>query len=128
VHFNWCADLSDGKNSLWLLPNRLYEGGYFGVPALAIADHETGRIVLQRNLGFALRTPSAECLKSLLLGLSTEQYKRLREAIEAKPASHFVDGAELDRLLSSIPICAQSSSAVNGNKEGLSGRRQKDQS
>src|SRR3546814_1169595 len=31
VHLTWAFDfLDEGSNSDWLLPNRLYEGGYFG--------------------------------------------------------------------------------------------------
>ena len=59
IHFNWCVDLSGHDNSRWLLPNRLYEGGYFGVPAVAIAAHQTGQVVRQRQLGIAVDFPVA---------------------------------------------------------------------
>jgi succinoglycan biosynthesis protein ExoL len=36
VHLSWSIDfLDDGTNSTWLLPNRLYVGGYHGTVALA---------------------------------------------------------------------------------------------
>lgn len=108
VHFNWCVDFSDGKNSSWLIPNRLYEGGYFGVPALAVSGHETGRIVLRDKLGFTLCAPYAESLKSLLLELTPRQYKGLRADIEARKSSEFVDNSDLARLLKTIQLPSES--------------------
>ena len=72
VHFNWCVDLCGGKNSRWLLPNRLYEGGFFGIPALAIDGHETGRVVRQRKLGVVLSDPIIESLREFLSNMSSE--------------------------------------------------------
>jgi succinoglycan biosynthesis protein ExoL len=103
VHFNWCADLSEGDNSVWLLPNRIYEGGYFGIPAIAIAAHETGRIVRERQLGISLEDPVANNLKDILLNMTCEEYRRLRGNVETKPDSSFVDNGELARLVSAMP-------------------------
>jgi succinoglycan biosynthesis protein ExoL len=99
VHFNWCADFSGGENSLWLLPNRLYEGGYFGLPAIAIADHETGRVVRERGLGMTLEPPFASCLKDMLSEMTIEQYRQLRQRIEAMPASYFVDTGDMAEMM-----------------------------
>ena len=99
VHFNWCADFCGGKNSLWLLPNRLYEGGYFGIPALAIGSHETGRVVQQRQLGISLETPVAEHLCDVLSKMTFDQYVRLRRRIESLPETSFVDHGDLGRLV-----------------------------
>ena len=102
VHFNWCADFSDGHNSHWLLPNRLYEGGYFGVPALAIAAHETGRVVHERGLGFALDSPVLDHLKGLLANMTPDDYIKIRHRIERRPASDFVDTGELAELMNML--------------------------
>jgi succinoglycan biosynthesis protein ExoL len=99
VHFNWCVDLAGGDNSCWLLPNRLYEGGFFGVPALAVADHETGRVVRDRGLGIALELPLSDHLRQLLLNLTRDDYLRLRGKIEALPAAWFVDEGDTARLM-----------------------------
>ncbi len=104
VHFNWCADFGDGDNSKWLLPNRLYEGGYFGIPALAIAGHQTGKTVHERQLGFCLDAPYVDSLTRLLLRMTRDEYQRLRTAIEAKPASDFVDTGDMARLMSVAPF------------------------
>ena len=102
VHFNWCGDFSDGVNSAWLLPNRIYEGGYFGIPAIAIAGHETGRIVDERRLGISLAAPFANGLKELLLNMDRDEYVRLRESIEAQPASNLVTTDDMARLTSEL--------------------------
>lgn len=103
VHFNWCVDLCGGKNSLWLLPNRLYEGGYFGIPALAIGSHETGRMVSQRQLGITLETPVAKHLGDVLSKMTREDYQRLRRGIESLPEENFVDNGDLARLMQTLP-------------------------
>ena len=44
VDLVWAGDFHDaGANSRWLLPNRLYEGGYYAAPPVAPADSETAR-------------------------------------------------------------------------------------
>lgn len=49
----WAGDFMEaGFNSVWLLPNRLYEGGYYAVPAIAPADTQTAKWILDRGVGF----------------------------------------------------------------------------
>ena len=51
----WAQELSwSGQNSDWLIPNRIYEASYFGVPSIAIGDSETARIVSERHLGYVI--------------------------------------------------------------------------
>ncbi len=102
VHFNWCVDLCGGKNSLWLLPNRMYEGGYFGIPALAIAGYETGRIVRQRKLGISLDGPDVEELGEILSNMTREDYERLRRRIQSLPVANFVDHGDLAQLMRTV--------------------------
>jgi succinoglycan biosynthesis protein ExoL len=103
VHFNWCADFDGSDNSRWLLPNRLYEGGYFGIPAIAIAGYQTGRTVRQRQLGISLDAPFVDNLKELLLRMTREDYQQMRQLIEAKPVSDFVDTGDMARLMRGAP-------------------------
>lgn len=102
VHFNWCVDLCGGENSRWLLPNRIYEGGYFGVPAIAVAGHETGRIVKERNLGITLDEPLGEQLRQRLTSMTAKEYQRLRNRVESLPNTLFVDKGDLGRLLATV--------------------------
>ena len=49
----WAGDFMEaGYNSVWLLPNRLYEGGYYGVPPIAPAGTETARWIEEKGVGF----------------------------------------------------------------------------
>ena len=51
----WAGDFMEaGYNSVWLLPNRLYEGGYYAVPAIAPAQTQTARWLLDRGVGFII--------------------------------------------------------------------------
>ena len=100
VHFNWCGDFSDGDNSQWLVPNRIYEGGYFGIPAIGIAQHETGQVVLERALGLPLEAPYVDNLKEYLSNLRPDDYHRLRGQIEALPGECFVEINDIADIMS----------------------------
>ena len=53
VDLVWNYDLSKvGTSGRWLLPNRLYEGGYFGVPHLAETGSETAAYVSRLGIGW----------------------------------------------------------------------------
>jgi succinoglycan biosynthesis protein ExoL len=89
----WAGDFMEaGFNSVWLLPNRLYEGGYYGVPSIAPADTETAAWITKRDAGFTVAEPLAQTLPDLLNHLTTN-----RAAIDLKrqrlldlPADTFV--------------------------------------
>ncbi|WP_317055492.1 hypothetical protein [Roseovarius rhodophyticola] len=54
----WAGDFMDaGLNSQWLLPNRLYEGGWYGCPPIAPADAQTGQWIAAHESGFVLDEP-----------------------------------------------------------------------
>lgn len=97
VHFSWCVDfLDDGTNSTWLLPNRLYEGGYFGTVALACARTATGRKVDRDGLGVVLEQPLAQSVSAFLERLDAHDYAEYRTKVEDLPRSLFLD--ETDTL------------------------------
>ncbi|TCP36091.1 hypothetical protein [Sphingomonas sp. BK235] len=53
IDLNWDYDLSKpNKSGGWLLPNRLHEGGYFGVPHLAEEGSQTGHYVKRLGIGW----------------------------------------------------------------------------
>lgn len=107
VHFNWAIDyFEEGLNSLWLLPNRLYEGGRNGVPALALEGVETGRWVASRGAGIVLKDPVGE-LVARLDAMTADQYVALREHVEDLPASTFTyDSKESARLVAALAASA----------------------
>jgi len=66
----WAQDLwQRGANSDWLLPNRIYEAGWYGCPSIAVGDTETGRRVASDGLGFVIARPDADDLAELLATL-----------------------------------------------------------
>lgn len=90
----WAGDFMEADgNSDWLLPNRLYEGGYYGTPPIAPDGTETAAWVKDRNCGF---TPG-EALENTLPALVERLLRdgRLIDEKEARllalPASVFVE-------------------------------------
>lgn len=92
AHFAWAFDYLDaGTNSDWLLPNRFYEAGFFGVPALAAAGTETGRKVAALRAGFVVGEPVGAAMSTLLRDLTPERYGRCRRDLLRLPVSTFLD-------------------------------------
>jgi succinoglycan biosynthesis protein ExoL len=102
IDLNWCGDFSDGDNSLWLLPNRLYEGGYYGVPAIGIAEHETGKTVVDRQWGVAISAPHAANLIDWLSQLTPDSYREMRRHIESQTMGNFADIDDMQPLFESL--------------------------
>jgi glycosyltransferase involved in cell wall biosynthesis len=91
VHLNWCLDLSDGLNSRLLLPNRIYEGGAMGVPALAENGTATGDYVLRKELGIVISAPLSDTFDTMLSKFTNVQFQNLKESILANHPSAFFD-------------------------------------
>src|SRR3546814_5833553 len=80
VHLTWAFDfLDEGSNSDWLLPNRLYEGVYFGSVALASSHTETGKKVRELGLGYTFEPPEVESIVAFLRGYSMAEHLARRE-------------------------------------------------
>ncbi len=93
VHFAWTMDFFEsGANSDWLLPNRLYEGGFFGAVALAFAPVETGRWLRSRGAGVLVEEPLDRNLADYFGGLDADGYRSSSAAVERIPLSALVDG------------------------------------
>lgn len=70
----WAGDFMEaGYNSVWLLPNRLYEGGYYGVPPISPAGTQTAAWADARAIGFTLPEDLAVTLPALLAQLSADK-------------------------------------------------------
>lgn len=93
VDLVWAGDFMDaGFNSAWLLPNRLYEGGWFACPPIAPAEAQTGKWVAAHGAGFTIAEPMEESLPALIEDL-LEDRPRIAEAaraLRALPDSTFV--------------------------------------
>lgn len=86
VDLAWAVDFYEaGANSAWLLPNRLYESGLFGVPAIAMADVETGRFLAERNIGVRLPSLDHDALMRDLGRLDRPAVEAMSAAVRALP-------------------------------------------
>ena len=92
----WSGDFMEaGFNSVWLLPNRIYEGGYFAVPAIAPAGTQTAAWIAEKNSGFLVEEPIEETLVALLQELSTHKdlISQRRNALLAAPETDLIEPA-----------------------------------
>lgn len=91
VDLVWAGDFHDpGANSKWLLPNRLYEGGYYGAPPIAPADSETGRWIEANGFGFTLAEPLEQTLPAFISTLDRQHLYGARSRLLEAPESLFV--------------------------------------
>ena len=105
VDINWTIELwdqsYDSQNSHWLLPNRLYEGGCFHIPMIALAETETARRVESLDAGWVLDQPLVDSVSRLLDTLTPDDYRTKRDKLKALPMSTFWEIDDLEQ------ICAQ---------------------
>ncbi len=77
-HFTWAIDyFQKGKNSAWLLPNRIYEGGYFNCPAIALDGTETASWLSQRRTGVIIRSDPVIEVGEILSNLNESKYQQI---------------------------------------------------
>ena len=90
IDFNWAFDMSDPNgNSAWLLPNRIYEGGCFGVPVLGAENTETGRWIRSHELGWTLAEPLKESLAEFFRSLDPADWEVVKQRCTAHPRGEF---------------------------------------
>ena len=100
----WGQDLwQSGANSDWLLPNRLYEAGYFGCPVIAVAGTETAAWVARHGTGWVIDAARPEALLSLLARLDATTIFERKRHILTLPASLFAtDGADAAAMVAPL--------------------------
>ncbi len=117
VHFSWSIDYTDeGANSDWLLPNRLYEGGYFDVVALARKETTTGRMILEHQLGIAFPDPIERSVSDFIRNLEIASYEAQRAAVITKPRSLFVDRTDTIDYLKRLKLLGQKKALHSDHK------------
>ncbi len=100
IDFNWAFDETDPNgNSAWLLPNRIYEGGCFGVPALAGTATETGQWIQNNNLGWTFDEPLEASLAKFFYTLTPEQWVEAKGRCMSHPREAFTGEADYVELL-----------------------------
>lgn len=103
VHLTWAFDfLDEGSNSDWLLPNRVYEGGYFGAVALAAEHTQTGAKLREEGLGYTFAAPVVENVTAFLRRYSMDEHLARRAHILSLPAETFCDRNDTRDLCETI--------------------------
>ncbi len=102
----WAADFMEaGFNSVWLLPNRIYEGGYFGAPPVVVSGTETANWVGQKSTGFIVSEPLEEHFPALIGRLIDDRSEVAanRSRLLSLPEENFVEpSGTLSKLISTI--------------------------
>ncbi|MFN4025154.1 MAG: glycosyl transferase [Hyphomonas sp.] len=89
----WAGDYMEaGQNSVWLLPNRIYEGGYFCTPAIAPEGTETARWLERHASGFQIAEPVEQTLPALIRELVSNPapLQQRADTLGALPIETFV--------------------------------------
>lgn len=89
----WAGDFMEaGHNSVWLLPNRIYEGGYYGVPALAPSQTETANWIESHGVGLTVNEPLEHELQSVIARLEQNRDKidHYKSVLSKKPKDIYV--------------------------------------
>jgi len=102
--FVWAQELSwRGHNSDWLIPNRVYEGSYFGVLSLCVAGTETARFVAERDIGFVLPNDTSATLIDFFRNFEKKTILAKQQALLCRPSSDFVETPDdMQRLVRAI--------------------------
>ena len=84
-----------GLNSTWLLPNRIYEGGYFATPFITPAATQTADWTSTHDSGITLNEPLEQTLTAKLEELLDDrsEISRYRNALLDLPKDTFVEPA-----------------------------------
>lgn len=86
VHFNWTIDYYEsGTNSTWLLPNRIYEGSFYGAVPIGLAGVETGNWLTTHGVGVVFNEPMQEALINFFRSLNQTSYGELAKAVASMP-------------------------------------------
>jgi succinoglycan biosynthesis protein ExoL len=105
----WAVDTwQSGQNSEWLLPNRIYEGGFFNCPPVTLDGTETANWLTARSAGVLLQNLDSD-LEAFITTLTPTRYQTLKRASEAVPTDDLVYSVEECRsitrhLSSKLPV------------------------
>jgi succinoglycan biosynthesis protein ExoL len=86
-------------NSAWLLPNRIYEGGFFGVPVLGAKETETGRWIERQKLGWTFAEPLEENLAAFFESLEPAEWEQVKQRCASHPRGDFTGESDYAALV-----------------------------
>jgi succinoglycan biosynthesis protein ExoL len=95
VHFVWAVDYYEsGQNSAWLLPNRIYEGTFYGAVPIGLAQVETGGWLKEHAVGAVANEPLQAWLMNFFRCLDEGGYAKLAKAVAALPRGTLIADRE----------------------------------
>ena len=104
----WAIDLwQQAENAAWLLPNRIYEGGFYNCPPIALAGTETARWLCNRGAGVILQNLEQD-LDAFITTLTSARYAKLKHAVASIPTTD---------LVHTIDQCQQFTELLAGRQE-----------
>ena len=108
VHLSWAIDyFEEGRNSKWLLPNRIYEGSLHGAIPVALAGTETAAFLQANAIGVVLADTAPQTLVDALGRLGPEALRGLADAVAVRPVSTFAaDARDARRLVDRLAQAA----------------------
>ena len=100
----WLIDRFDaGRNSDWLLPNRLYEGALHGAVPIVLAGTQVARRAASENCGVIVDRPDLAAVTDTLGRLDAAGIAAQRERLAATPRAHWAASQEdCDRLVAAL--------------------------
>ncbi|GLQ34014.1 glycosyl transferase family 1 [Amylibacter marinus] len=102
IDLNWGLDIDGGENAQMLMPNRIYEGGLFGVPVLALRGTETADYAAKNNLGWVLDRPDWPSLENFIETITPAALADKSSAIRRMPRGAFMEEDAHECLLQEI--------------------------
>ncbi|MEM7767274.1 MAG: glycosyl transferase family 1 [Pseudomonadota bacterium] len=107
----WAGDFMEaGYNSVWLLPNRIYEGGYYTTAPIAPAGTQTAAWIDTHKTGLLVAEPLEKTLPEAVSALIRNR-KPLEEAetrLRALPDTVFIQPkGEMEKLLSAALVSSK---------------------
>lgn len=97
----WAQDMwQRGANSDLLLPNRVYESGWFGCPSVAVAGTQTAHFIAEHGIGYCVAEPTLDAMKHLVESLDlTRLDKKRREILELNPNIFVQSSQDIEQML-----------------------------
>lgn len=114
----WAGDFMEaGYNSVWLLPNRIYEGGYYCTPSIAPSRTQTAAWLTQHDCGILVDEPLDQTLPQLIASLVADRrpIAERAAALARAPDNIFI---QPPGFLASIVACCLSRSRTARLAEG----------
>jgi succinoglycan biosynthesis protein ExoL len=115
--FTWAVEYAGQsvQNALWALGNRIYEGGFYNIPTIAIAETAMGAWLKAHRTGVLLSDARVEA-EPFFRSLTTAQYCDLQRSSADVPTRDLVWTSEDCRqFASSIAMASGGCSACSGD-------------